>query len=231
MAGTRISRTALETYVQCARCYYREYVQGIRRPSGIVPRLNLAADAILKREFDAYRLRQEPHPVMQAYRVDAVPFQHPDLDRWREAARGLGCTLHDREIYGAIDDVWTYRDGTLAVVDYKATAVTDPVGEVVGERAANMRQLEVYSWILHQRGFAVADHGYLVVANGDREAPTMAPTWPISLTVVRLPLDWSWVPEAIESLLTIESRNTPPKAAPQCEWCSFIDAVALGAAR
>lgn len=223
MSDAKISRSTLELFLQCPRCYYREVVQGKRRPNGIIPRLNLAVDAILKREFDFYRTRQQPHPLMTQYRVDGLPLQHPDLQEWREASRGIRCLWQNRPVYGAVDDVWQLRDGSLAVVDYKATSVNDPVSEVVGERQSNARQLEMYTWIFHQAGFHMADVGYLVIANADREASTLSPAWPVSLTVMKLPLDTTWVEAALHDLVLVEARSELPKSARDCPWCKYFD--------
>ena len=85
--------------------------------------LNKAVDELSKREFDVFRKKKEPHPLMKAYGVDAVPFDHAELDIWRDNFKGI--QYHHREtnffVSGAIDDVWQGADGKLIVLDYKAT--------------------------------------------------------------------------------------------------------------
>ena len=36
---------------------------------------------IFKKEFDSYRIKAEPHPLMTEYKVDAVPMKHDELER------------------------------------------------------------------------------------------------------------------------------------------------------
>ena len=69
----RLSRTKLENFLRCARCFYLDRRLGVSQPPGFPFNLNSAVDELLKREFDDYRTKQEPHPFMQGAGIDAVP--------------------------------------------------------------------------------------------------------------------------------------------------------------
>jgi hypothetical protein len=119
-----ISRTQIEAFVECPRCFYLNHRHGIRRPSPPPWTLNNLVDSLLKREFDAHRFARTAHPIMTKHDLDAVPFQHAMIDDWRNNFKGM--TWIDPRtnllIYGAIDDIWQQRcDSKLIVVDYKAT--------------------------------------------------------------------------------------------------------------
>jgi hypothetical protein len=47
-----LSRSKVELYLNCPRCFYLDRRLGIGRPSGPPFNLNSAVDALLKREFD-----------------------------------------------------------------------------------------------------------------------------------------------------------------------------------
>jgi hypothetical protein len=53
----RISRSKLDLYMECPRCFYFDRRLGVGRPPGYPFNLNSAADALLKREFDTHRRR------------------------------------------------------------------------------------------------------------------------------------------------------------------------------
>ena len=104
----RLSRTKLENFLRCARCFYLDRRLGVSQPPGFPFNLNSAVDELLKREFDDYRTKQEPHPYMQGAGIDAVPAQHPQLETWRQNFKGVSV---DHEVtgftfFGAIDDLW-----------------------------------------------------------------------------------------------------------------------------
>ena len=173
----KVSRSKIELFMQCPRCFWLDARLKIKRPSSPPFNINKAIDELFKKEFDAYRKKGEPHPLMLDNQIKAVPYQHQDLDTWRENFVGV-VHLHEPtnlHIFGAVDDVWVDTDGKLIVVDYKATAKDKPVtalGAEGGWQDMYRRQMEIYQWLLRQNGFAVSDTGYFVYATGnaDREA-------------------------------------------------------------
>lgn len=78
--------------------------------------------------------------------VDAVPFQHKDLDIWRENFKGM--QYHHKPtnfiITGAIDDLWVNPAGQLIVVDYKATSKDGEVSLDNEWKDSYKRQMEIY---------------------------------------------------------------------------------------
>lgn len=54
---------------------------GVAQVPGFPFTLNSAVDALLKKEFDIYRLKQQPHPLMQKHGLKAVPFKNDNMDQ------------------------------------------------------------------------------------------------------------------------------------------------------
>lgn len=163
-----VSRSKIELFTQCPRCFWLEARHAIKRPSSPPFQINKAIDELFKNEFDTYRSQQKPHPLMQEYNIKAVPFNHKDLDTWRDTFKGIR-TLHEQsnlEVFGGVDDVWVDDNGQLIVVDYKATAKNKPVSLDADWQQSYKRQLEVYQWLLRQNGFKVSNSGYFVYTNG-----------------------------------------------------------------
>ena len=75
----KLSRSRLELFLNCPRCFYLDRRLGVDRPPGFPFNLNLAVDSLLKREFDYYRERGERHPYMIEAGVEAVPAQPPNV--------------------------------------------------------------------------------------------------------------------------------------------------------
>ena len=62
-------------------------------------------------------------------RDSAIPFQHENLNKWRENFVGVQY-FHESSnfiLHGAVDDVWISNEDELIVVDYKATSKNDKV--------------------------------------------------------------------------------------------------------
>ena len=109
----KISRTKIQYFLECPRCFYLDRRLGIARPSGPGFSLNSAVDTLLKREFDQLRRQGLSHELMKRYGVEAVPYVHQDLDVWRENFIGKQY-LHEPTnliVYGAVDDIWINPKG------------------------------------------------------------------------------------------------------------------------
>ena len=120
----RLSRSKIDLFTECQRCFYIDNKLGIARPRGPAFTLNIAVDELLKKEFDMHRKQKTAHPLMDSYAIDAVPFQDKNMEIWRDNFKGVEY-LHKEtgiKVCGAVDDIWINKDEELLVVDYKATA-------------------------------------------------------------------------------------------------------------
>ena len=155
-----LSRSKLEAFVNCPRCFYLDRRLGVAPPSGPPFSINSAVDHLLKKEFDTYRQNQQSHPLMTAAGLDAIPFRHEYLNRWRENFKGVRY-FHEAtgfEVFGAIDDLWIdLNTNDLLVVDYKATAKDGEVNIDAEWQHGYKRQMELYQWLLRKNGFSVSN--------------------------------------------------------------------------
>ncbi len=220
----QLSRSKLELYLECPRCFYDDIALGLGRPSGPSFTLNIAVDALMKAEFDAHRAVGTPHPLFATVRLEAVPFRHPDLDRWRTNFTGV--RWKDPEtgwtFYGAVDDLWVKPDQSLIVADYKATAKADEVN-ADNIYPGYQRQLEMYQFLVEKQGFVVDPVGWLVYANGIKDRAAFSDTLSFRTKMISLAGDRTWVePTFREAVAQLESRTRPP-AAETCEWCTYVE--------
>ena len=119
----KLSRSTVEKYLNCPRCCVLDKKYQIKPPS-LPFTLNIAVDHLCKNEFDYYRKIQEPHPVCIKHGINAVPFKHKDLERWRSNYQGIRYKSieHNYDFGGAVDDIWQKKNGDLIIVDVKATS-------------------------------------------------------------------------------------------------------------
>jgi len=76
----KLSRSKIDLFLECPRCFYIDNKLGTKRPNIPSFNLNIAVDELLKKEFDHHRAEQTPHPLMITYGVDATPYQHEDIE-------------------------------------------------------------------------------------------------------------------------------------------------------
>lgn len=219
------SRTALDEYLDCPRCFYQCRRMKIARPSGPMSGLPGVVDRLLKAEFDAYRARGEAHPVMAALPGDLVPYQHASLDEWRNNRRGVRL-LHEPSgfvVYGAPDDVWRARaTGEIHVVDYKASAeasLDTPWGRKY------RRQVEVYQFLLAGHGLPVSSTAYFLFEKADKGAPGLDGVLRFTPEVLAYQGDTSWVEDALIAARECLDDASVPDAAEDCELCTWVASV------
>ncbi|MDE1970444.1 MAG: PD-(D/E)XK nuclease family protein [Patescibacteria group bacterium] len=225
-----LSRAKIELFVECPCCFYLHHRLGIKRPgwSGGLS-LNLAVDALLKKEFDAYRREGRRHPIMQEYRINAIPFAHPDLDTWRDNFKGVQF-LDPRTnlmICGAVDDVWVYSNGQLIVVDYKATSTDKPIDLRGLLGATYRRQMEIYQWLLRKNGFSVSPQGYFVYANARKDVPDFHNVLNFSLSLIPYEGNSEWISGVISDIhecLNLPVSELPPPSV-ACSFCAYYTRV------
>jgi len=224
-----LSRSGVESWISCPRCFWLHKRLGIRPPGPPAMMLNRAVDELLKREFDAYRARAVPHPLMQEHGIDAVPFRHPDLATWRSNFKGVRL-LHKATnlmLYGAVDDIWVRPDGELVVADYKGTASAKPEPQTLDAeyRQSYRRQPEFYGFLLKGNGFKVSRRCFIVYAVGIMSAPSLDGKLSFRMELIEHMGDDSWIEPTLSKVKETLMLKEPPKPAPDCETCGHVAAV------
>ncbi|MEK7643442.1 MAG: PD-(D/E)XK nuclease family protein [Patescibacteria group bacterium] len=223
----RLSRSKIENFVRCQLCFYLDVRLGVGQPPGFPFNLNSAVDVLLKKEFDIHRAAKSSHPLMSEYGIDAVPFQHKDLDKWRENFVGVQYLYVPTNflITGAVDDVWVNPGGELLVVDYKSTSKDSEVNLDADWQDGYKRQMEIYQWLLRQNKFKVSNTGYFVYANGRRDRKAFDGKLEFDVKVISYTGSDTWVEKAIKAARKCLEKDTPPTPDPSCDYCNYRSAA------
>ena len=219
----RLSRSRLENFVSCPRCFYLDRRLGIEPPGIPSFTLNSAVDELLKKEFDLYRRRHAPHPVMEAYGIEAIPSAHPMIDEWRENFRGIQYhhPATNLIIQGAVDDIWVDKKGQLFVVDYKSTSTNEAITLDSQYRESYKRQMEVYQWLLRQLKFDVSNTGYFVYCNADKSKEAFNATLTFKIEIITYIGSVDWVEPVILEAHKCLLLDELPDASNECEYCLY----------
>lgn len=222
-APVRFSRSKLDLFTECPRCFWLDVKMGVKRPQPYPYTLSAAVDQLLKAEFDQFRRKGEAHPLMKEYGVNAKLFADQDqLSIWRNNFKGisymhpgLGITL-----YGAVDDIFEFPEGKLAVVDYKSTGSRE-----ITIYPSYQLQMDIYTWLLEKNGYPTVRKAYFVFYQVDKTNGFEG----------RLPFrgvikDIETNPDSVEKILSdaagiLESKGMPP-ANPGCQYCLWQRSVA-----
>ena len=227
----KISRSKFSNFLDCARCFYLERVKGLKDPSMPGWSLNSAVDELLKKEFDEYRKLQKPHPFILKNNLKLIPFQHEQMNHWRNALSG-GVSYLDEdtniELHGGLDDIWFDPDKKeLVVVDYKAQSNSTPVETVAYLESQYHQsykvQMAVYVHILRKMKFKVSDIAYFLVCNAIKTPEKFDAKLHFDLTLVLYKTNTSWVEDKIKEMKKTLELKEVPEINKYCEKCMYLD--------
>lgn len=223
----KLSRSKIDLFLECPRCFYIDRRLGVGRPPGFPFTLNSAVDALLKKEFDIHRTKGEMHPLMKAYKIDAIPFEHKDMEKWRDPFNGIS-HLHTPTnffVFGAIDDVWVNSKKELHIVDYKATSKADKITLDAKWQDGYKRQMEIYQWLFRKNNFTVSSTGYFVYANALRDREAFDGKLEFDVMVISYTGSDEWISGALTRARACLVADDMPSPNPECDFCSYRNAA------
>ncbi len=226
---TKLSRSKIDLLAECPRCFWLEMKKGVKRPQPFPYTINNAVDYLMKQEFDIYREKGEPHPVMVENEINAVPYQNEKLNEWRHNFTGIRHTHEPSgfEVFGAVDDIWVNPDGELIVVDYKATGANEHKVQ-----DSYRRQMEVYQWLLRKNGFEVSPVGYFVFARvnkgngfsaqgGSASGGGRQAVLPFNFFIESHKGDDSWIEGILSKAREVFDSDEAPNSSAACQYCAY----------
>ena len=226
----RLSRSKFSDYLTCKRCFYLEQVKGLKNLDTLPFTLNNAVDALCKKEFDYHRNNQTPHPIMVKNNINAVPYQHEDIEKWQDAlSRGIDYVHPELnlKLAGGIDDVWLNKDtNKLIMADYKAQSKTvekkiDGYLEDVYHEGYKL-QLDFYRYLFEKNGFEVQKTAYFVVYNATLERNSFDNKLDFTSDLVAYETDTSHIEEKIIEMKKLMDGGQIPDLTPHCQNCNYI---------
>ena len=157
----RVSPSGIGLLLECPRCLWLFYREGLARPEGIFPSLPSGMDGVFKEYFDRYR-RTEYLPPEIAGKVEGKLFKDAEkLNMWRSRRNGLQSEFPEFNILlkGLIDDLLTTSDDKYYIpFDFKTRGY--PIKS--NSHSYYHHQLDLYTLLLERNNLPPASYGYLL---------------------------------------------------------------------
>jgi CRISPR/Cas system-associated exonuclease Cas4 (RecB family) len=223
-----LSRSKIDLFLECPRCFYFDNKLGTKRPPGYPFNLNRAVDELLKKEFDILREKGETHKLIEEYGIDARPVAHEKLNEWRDNFKGVRYKYKPTgfTISGAIDDLWINSKGEYIVVDYKATSKNEEITKLDKDwQNSYKKQIEVYQWLLRQNGFKVSDIGYFVYCNGRTDVDKFDGQLEFDIRLIPYEGNDAWIEDVLTKIYKTLESNEIPDSGLDCDFCAYHRAV------
>lgn len=217
---TKLSRSKLELFLDCPRCFWLDMNKGVKRPPPAPYTINSSIDALLKQEFDAHRENGTAHYLIKKYNIEAIPYKCEQIDAWRHNFTGIQFKHKPTDflVFGAVDDIWVNPQGELIVVDYKSTGAKE-----YKIYDAYRRQMEVYQWLLAQNGYKVSGIGYFLFAKVNKSSGFAEGKLSFDLFIEPLKGDIRWIENSLfDARKALDGEIPAPKQG--CLYCQFSQA-------
>lgn len=218
----KISRSGLKLFLECPRCFWLNLRHKVKRPPGYPFTLSIAVDYLVKKEFDKYREKGELPPVLKNFGIkDAKLYDGDNLSEWRNNFKGISYfdeSLNAR-LYGAVDDILEFSDGTLAVIDYKSSGAKE-----IAIYDDYRKQMDVYNYILKQNGYDIYSEAFFVFYKVIKEGETgFNNALKFTEEVRSVKVNTDWVGPAFEAAVELARQNEPPgpSAENHCDHCHY----------
>lgn len=218
---TKLSRSKIELFIDCPRCFWLDMKQKVKRPPPMPYTLNNAVDYLLKQEFDLYREKEAPHPIMMSNKIKAVPWKTPEINKWRHNFTGVAYHHEptDFMVYGAVDDLWLNSEKEIHVVDYKATGANQHrIYDSYG------RQMEIYQWLFRKNEIKVSPIGYFVFARVSKAngfSTKEGGALPFDIFVESYKGDDSWIEATLKNARIVFESDEAPNSSASCVHCEY----------
>lgn len=219
MKSIQLSPNSLNLFLECPQCFWLDKNLGIKRPPPYPYALNSAVDSLLKEEFDTYRAKNLPHPLLKENNIKAHLFGNQKLlNQWRNNFAGIRFFDPDLQatLFGAVDDVLEFEDGKLAPLDYKST----------GSSAANVYdrfqlQLDTYTFLMEKNGYQTPRKGYLAFYIVDKSRGFID-RLPFRKEVVEIETNPSDIYEIFKDAVAILKLPQPPPHSQDCPFGKWL---------
>jgi len=157
----KVSPSGIGQLLECPRCLWLFYRDGLKRPEGIFPSLPSGMDGVFKTYFDKYRGTGGKLPPEINGKVAGKLFEDVEkLNIWRNRVKGLQAEFPEFNIFlkGMIDDLLVAPDGKYIPFDFKSR------GYAIKENTHEhyQHQLDLYALLFEKNSLPPADYGYLL---------------------------------------------------------------------
>ena len=228
----KLSRSGIDSFIKCKRCFYLNKVGNIKDIGMPGFSLNSAHDELMKKELDIYRENGEAHPYMESLKRNLIPFQHENIEDWRNNFKGV--TYHHKKtdliITGSVDDVWIDTDTEeLVIVEYKSTSTQSEIDLNDGTpwKEQYKRQIDIYQWLFKMNGFKVADDSVFLYSNGLKTSKKFKDVMKFKTYVLEYRGSTDWVEEKIFEIKKVLDEKVTPEINEDCDTCSYVESVSL----
>jgi hypothetical protein len=209
--NNKISRSQIELFIDCPRCFWLDVKFKIKRPEKISGGyIGSKYDPLLKNYFDKHREINKTPKEIENHNLSLFS-DLETLKIWRGRGIEYFHEKHNITYYGKIDDILV-KDEYLIPFDFKTT--TSKNFQIYEEYK---RQLEIYGYLLKKNNYPVLDIGIFYVVKIDINENFEKIE---EREIVKIEnLNYEIYDEILENLIKVYRSEEEPEPNSNCEFC------------
>lgn len=220
----KISRSKIELFVECPRCFWLEMKHNIKRPEVFAGGfIGQKYDPLIKNEFDVHRQNLTKPDRLEELELNLFD-DFEKLKSWRNKGIEFYHQEHNFVYYGKIDELLIDKDGNFVPFDFKTT-----LSKNFQIYESYKRQLEIYGYLFLKNGHQVANYGAFYVVKIDivKDFQNLNKYETVIMeekdVVIVENLDYSKYDEILENLKEVYYSDKAPDPYPDCSFCNYFE--------
>ena len=219
----KLSRTKIDLFFECRRCFFFDQKFGIKRPHGTPLVLSNRIVDDFKKELNICRVEKNIHSKVKELNKNLIPISHNKLEEWKSSFKGASF-LDDSTnllVVGIIDDIWLDRSTNKnhSVIIKSNSKKNQMSYENIWP--GYWRQLSLYSYLLSKNLLPMSSTGILVFINTPTSMDQMENRKNFNLNIFEKILDFDWIQPTIKEISKTLNKETPPESSKKCKYCNY----------
>ncbi len=222
-----ISRTKIDLFFDCQRCFYLDQRFGIKRPHGTSLVINKFVVNHFKNILNEFRINQNIFPDSAKINKKLIPSNNTFLEDWTHPFKGISYIEKKTnfKIKANLDDIWICQETKKNFpVIIKSTSRKK---EIDSENIwpGYWKQLSLYSYLLSKNSIETSSTGILVYLNTSEHFPNESKKIDFELLIFEKKLDLSWIESTFDSICKVLNSDQVPPINLNCKYCRYQSKV------
>lgn len=222
-----ISRSKIDLFFDCKRCFYLDQKFGIKRPHGTSLVINNFVVNNFKTSLNKYRISQSIIPESNLICKKLIPSNHRLLPSWNDQFKGI--YFIDKKtnfkIKANLDDVWICADteNNYPVIIKSTSRRKDISSDTIWP--GYWKQLSLYAYLLSKNSLKISDKGILVYLNTADKNKINQKEIDFDILIFESQLDFSWIEPSLDKIFNILNADSVPDESSFCKFCKYQKSI------
>ncbi len=220
----KISRTKIDLFFDCKRCFYIDQRYGIKRPHGAALVLNNYIVNKFKKNLEILRETQTIIPESSSLiKGGMMPLQNTTVKDWINPFKGIFIVDKNTnmKITASLDDIWTDGLKCYPVIIKSMSREEKEIEDSIW--SGYSRQLSLYAYLLRKNNLNIGDMGIIAIVNTLNDDDYTRLNFKFFLFKSSINLEW--IQKTLVEIKNLLDNENFPNISSSCKFCNYINNI------